>query len=375
MNPSADTELLFLLLRSGLHTETPDDTERLRTLCAEHGPDWPLLYRLSARQGMLAIAWDGVERLVREEAIPPEHQPSRTQKIRWAVNVERIEQTYARQWAAACELAERYAAAGIRTVVLKGFAAAVRYPVPEHRPCGDPDCFLPGAYEAGNRLAEQFGARVERDFYKHSHIVYKGLMVENHHFCTAIRGSRKAKRLERALQENLAQMPPTPLNGSHLKLPSPLFNALFLTVHGWGHFLNEGITLRQLCDWAMLLRTDGEAIDWARFRELISGRDRGMYAFAESTLRLAHAIFGTPIPDGTAPGKGLREADRRLLRDTLFDRNPVYNTEGSDWQKRFKMVRNMLNDRWKYRCFSETSSLGQLLRTGLAYLLERNPHL
>ena len=31
---------------------------------------------------------------------------------------------------------------------------------------------------------------------------------------------------------NLAQMPPTPLNGSHLELPSPLFNALFLTVHG-----------------------------------------------------------------------------------------------------------------------------------------------
>ena len=134
--------------------------------------------------------------------------------------------------------------------------------------------------------------------------------------------------------------------------------------------------IRQARDCQKALRfTDGEAIDWARFRELISGRDRGMYAFAESTLRLAHAIFGTPIPDGTAPGKGLREADRRLLRDTLFDRNPVYNTEGSDWQKRFKMVRNMLNDRWKYRCFSETSSLGQLLRTGLAYLLERNPHL
>lgn len=375
MNLNADTELLFLLLRSGLRTETPDDAERIRTLCAARKPDWAVIYKLAARQGVLAIAWDGLCRLVQEELLAPEWQPARTQKLQWGFNAERIGQTFARQWAVSRELAERYAAAGIRTIVLKGFAAAADYPTPEHRPCGDLDCFLPGAYEEGNRLAERFGAAVKRDFYKHSHIVYKGLTIENHHFCTAIRGSRRAKAFERALQEILAETPPALLKDSHLECPSPLFQALFLTVHAWVHFLNEGITLRILCDWAMLVRAHGEAVDWERFRQLTSERDRGMYRFAESTLRLGRSLFGVAIPAGIDPGQELAEADGRLIRDALYDRNPVYNTDAPNWRKRLKMAGNILNDRWKYRYFCEESSLRQLLRTGLAYLFERNPHL
>lgn len=375
MNLNADTELLFLLLRSGLRTETPDDAERIRTLCTARKPDWAVIYKLAARQGVLAIAWDGLSRLVQEELLAPEWQPARTLKLQWGFNAERIGQTFARQWAVSRELAERYAAAGIRTIVLKGFAAAADYPIPEHRPCGDLDCFLPGAYEEGNRLAEQFGATVKRDFYKHSHIAYKGLTIENHHFCTAIRGSRKAKVFERALQEILAETSPALLKDSRLECPSPLFQSLFLTVHAWVHFLNEGITLRILCDWAMLVRAHGEDVDWERFRQLVSERDRGMYRFAESTLRLGRSLFGVAIPAGIDPGQDLAEADGRLIRDALYDRIPVYNTDASNWLKRFKMAGNILNDRWKYRFFCEESSLRQLLRTGLAYLFERNPHL
>lgn len=375
MSPNADTELLFLLLRSGLRTAIPGDEERIRTLCAARKPDWADIYKMAARQGVLAIAWDGFCRLVQEGLLAPEWQPARTLKLQWGFNAERIGQTYARQWAVSRELAERYAAAGIRTIVLKGFSAAADYPIPEHRPCGDLDCFLPGAYEEGNRLAERFGAAVKRDFYKHSHIVYKGLTIENHHFCTAIRGSRRAKAFERALQEILAETPPALLKDSHLECPSPLFNALFLTVHAWGHFLNEGITLRILCDWAMLVRAHGEAVDWKRFRQLTAERDRGMYRFAESTLRLGRSLFGVPVPAGIDPGQGLGEVDGRLIRDALFDRNPVHNTEASNWRKRIKMAGNILNDRWKYHSFCEESSLRLLLRAGLAYLFERNPRL
>lgn len=64
-----------------------------------------------------------------------------------AYNVERIERRYGQQRRRAAELAAAYAEAGIRTVVLKGFAVSRLYPVPEHRPCGDLDCFLCGDYE------------------------------------------------------------------------------------------------------------------------------------------------------------------------------------------------------------------------------------
>lgn len=375
MTPNAETELLFLLLRAGLRTEKPDDGERLGALCAERTPDWSGLYGQAVRQGVLAIAWDGLNRFVQDRAIAPERLPDRRLKLQWGFNVERIERTYAKQWSVARELAERYAGAGIRTIVLKGFAAAADYPVPEHRPCGDLDCFLMGGYERGNRLAEQYGARVERDHYKHSHILYKGLTIENHQFCTAIRGSRRAKAFERELQNDLSESAPRFLNGSHLETPSPQFNALFLTVHAWGHFLSEGLTLRHLCDWALLLHAAGGRIDWNRFRESSVRRDRGMYAFAESTVRLAHLFLGVAVPQGLEIDTTLSERDERLLHDTLFDRNPVFNSEGTNWQKRSRIIGNMLHTRWKHKYFSDLSPLGEVLQKVGAYLFERTPRI
>ena len=164
---------LFAFLRAGVRSgDTPD-------IGGSTDDRWRELYTAASSQGVSALVWDGIRRL------PPELQPSRELRLRWAYNVERIERRYGQQRRRAAELAAAYAEAGIRTVVLKGFAVSRLYPVPEHRPCGDLDCFLCGDYERGNRVAEQVGAEVKRDYYKHSHIVFRGLTVENHRFCTA----------------------------------------------------------------------------------------------------------------------------------------------------------------------------------------------
>ena len=232
---------LFALLRAGVRSgDTPD----IGGLTDDR---WRELYTAASSQGVSALVWDGIRRL------PPESQPSRELRLRWAYNVERIERRYGQQRRRAAELAAAYAEAGIRTVVLKGLAVSRLYPVPEHRPCGDLDCFLCGDYERGNRVAEQVGAEVKRDFYKHSHIVFRGLTVENHRFCTAVRGSRRAKRFERHLQRLLAEGPLSCIPETALLVPPPDFNALFLVKHALSHFLTEGISLRHLCDWAVFI--------------------------------------------------------------------------------------------------------------------------
>ena len=221
---------LFALLRAGVRSgDTPD-------IGGSTDDRWRELYTAASSQGVSALVWDGIRRL------PPESQPSRELRLRWAYNVERIERRYGQQRRRAAELAAAYAEAGIRTVVLKGLAVSRLYPVPEHRPCGDLDCFLCGDYERGNRVAEQFVAEVKRDFYKHSHIVFRGLTVENHRFCTAVRGSRRAKRFERHLQRLLAEGPLSCIPETALLVPPPDFNALFLAKHALSHFLTEGIS-------------------------------------------------------------------------------------------------------------------------------------
>lgn len=93
------------------------------------------LFRLAARQGVLAVVYDAVSLL------PKENRPPRNLNLQWALSVENIENRYCMQLANGAELAGLWTAAGFRPVVLKGFAVSRYYPVPEHRECGDFDCF------------------------------------------------------------------------------------------------------------------------------------------------------------------------------------------------------------------------------------------
>lgn len=363
--------LLLLLVRAGIRKDA--DGEKLRFIdCEALRAEWATVYGEASSQGVLAVAWDGLQRLVADGAVPAEFMPSRTMKMQWAYNVEQIERRYRRQHEIAVELAEIYRKADIHTIVLKGLAVSGYYPVPEHRPCGDLDCFLGNGYEKGNIVAEQAGAVVERDYYKHSHIRYKGLMIENHRFCTAIRGSRRAKEFERRLQEVL-ETGRRYIGDSALESPSPLFNALFLAVHAWGHFLTEGISLRHLCDWAMLLKAEGADIDWPKFRAIVEARDKGLYAFAESMTRLSGHYLGVACDSFVCSCDS--DNDRQLMNDILYGRNAVFNTSASSWRKRWNMIVNYWSGRWKFSAYSSTNAVAYIFVIAVSYLFERNPKL
>ena len=348
---------LFALLRAGVRSgDTPD----IGGLTDDR---WRELYTAASSQGVSALVWDGIRRL------PPESQPSRELRLRWAYNVERIERRYGQQRRRAAELAAAYAEAGIRTVVLKGLAVSRLYPVPEHRPCGDLDCFLCGDYERGNRVAEQVGAEVKRDFYKHSHIVFRGLTVENHRFCTAVRGSRRAKRFERHLQRLLAEGPLSCIPETALLVPPPDFNALFLVKHALSHFLTEGISLH-LCDWAVFIDREGDAVDWTAFRK-VAAEDR-LLRFAEILSDLSVRYLGVarnPLP------AGVQALADRVLDNILYERRHLNDSPGGAWTKRMRLIGNLARDRWKYGEVYGRSFLLEGLRLSVGYLFDRNPEL
>ena len=62
--------------------------------------EWAEVIKLAAVQGVLAIAWDGLQKLIAEGKIPAEQQLSRDQMLRWLANIDSIEKSYARQKAA-----------------------------------------------------------------------------------------------------------------------------------------------------------------------------------------------------------------------------------------------------------------------------------
>ena len=343
---------------------------------------WPSIYRMAQEQGVLALVWEAMQRLAEAGELVAEQLPERKLKLQWAVNVEQIERRYRKQELRARELAAGFAERGIHTHVLKGLAVSGYYPRPEHRECGDLDCFLTldqahrqqhpeGAYEAGNRAAEALGAEVKRDYYKHSHIHFKGLMVENHQFCTAIRGRKERKAFERHLQELINREAPHYIEGSKLIRPSADFTALFLTVHSFQHFLSEGIKLRHILDWALLLKAEQEQIHWPEF-----------YAWCDRMhfTRFVHAVTAIAVQD---LGLEIRSSEivtesphrERVLDDVLYYGRSIFNTKGSAWQKRLALVRSKLRSNWKFRRIYGRSALGELLRGACGFFLERQPKL
>lgn len=60
---------------------------------------------------------------------------------------------------------------------------------------------------------------------------------------------------------------PVYIEATEIEIPSPLFNALFMVWHTRSHFFDEKVSLRQLLDWALLMKFyKQDGLDWSEFQ-------------------------------------------------------------------------------------------------------------
>ena len=253
MTPSE--EMLFALLRSSLH-ERDVELEYFQKATEK---DWKECQRMAVAQGVMALAWDAVLRL-------PKHlQPPLNLKLTWAMAVERYEERYLRYCKAISELSAFYAEHGIRTIQLKGVGFSTLYPIPSHREGGDIDIYTCSANQSqlsdveANHLADTLmghpGIDGEGVYYKHSNFHYKGIPIENHKCFLNIKEIKEAVTANEVLLRELKPEKATLAEGEIL-VPSATFNTLFIAFHSLQHY-GSGLSLHQLCDWAMILKHYG----------------------------------------------------------------------------------------------------------------------
>lgn len=336
-------KVLFSLLRAGLY-DIPVTLEKVLT-----SKEWEELFDMASNQGVVAVASEGLERL------PQEQRPPQELLLQWIVTSLQQKQLYSLQRKLAEELYGVWRAVGINVVELKGDSIGRLYHAPDTRYSCDFDCLL-SDYERGNQLMEQHGVDVNRDFYKNSSFRWKDLYVENHQFCTPIRGNKEMKRLERKLRRLLSE---------GTEEAWACFNALFLMEHAWTHFFENALTLKHLCDWAILRKMKRDFVDWNAFEQY--ARDVGFWKFAESMNHLADVL------DGIITIDNLNHKDRRLLDDMLTEKKDVSMNEG--WKTRFQLFRNYFAQSWKYKLFSNHSAMYSLLRTVNGFIFDRTPRI
>lgn len=344
---------------------------------------WQEVYELASRQGLTAVCFEPIKNL------PLEVTPPREVTLKWLLHAMKVEKVMKQKASVCREFATLIHNKGLELMVLKGMAVADYYPQPYHREFGDLDCYVykrldascatnphngniswSDGFERTNEVAKETGAKVECGHYKHSHIFYKGLEVENHCFSLPVRDSDNMKALERHLRRIVEKEPPIPIGDSYLLKPSPTFNALFLTAHAMTHFLYERIHLRHVMDWALFVSAEKDNIDWDDFNywSRLMHYDR----FVECLNVICNERLGCSFPvTGSSAVKAL--AGRVL--DDIFTHDTLYNKGFGRFRIRWELLRGLWNNRWKFTSVyqhSLTYVAGSLLK---GVLLDRKPQL
>jgi len=264
---------------------------RLLSDCTTEG--WTQMFKMAARQGLLAIAWDALEKLQAEHGGLCRGM-SRETRIRWALSIKHIEKVHLRQREALKELAGIFAESGMRVMVLKGLGLAEMYPRPEHRECGDLDIYLFGDFEKGNEVMRKMGIAVEYDGTKHSKFYYKGIPVENHKNFLNVTTTRVDKDLERELIRILQEQKcgSLDLGGITVVVPPPDFQMIFLTRHTITHFLASGLVLRHLYDFGIFYSAHAQEVDLDRIEKIF--KRESQHKLYRAFLDVLHIYLGMP---------------------------------------------------------------------------------
>lgn len=348
-------EQLLALLRLGLSTSTIEK-ENLSDFIMLSSDKWARLGDMARIQGVLGFVLDGIECL-EETPYGPTRELSKQQKLEWIGQVMQLEQGNKHQMEVMSDLALKWINEGCKVMLMKGQANGLLYPKPFHRSPGDIDCYLFENYQLGNEIAKRAGAVVDEGWYKHSQIFYKGEMFENHqyfdHTRDGIRGKQIEKELENALNVDSSEygsLTPTIL------MPPCQWNAMFLTYHACAHFVSEGLRLKQILDWAMFLVKHQQDVDWKRFYEYCERNHLRKFVDAMTTISVEH--LGLEINNSDiVVGSPYTE---KILNDTLYADDYVYNAGGSVWKCRWLVVKNLFKYRWKYEEIYEESVWKQL---------------
>ena len=324
--------------------------------------DWEQLYRFSKKHGIVAFIFDAIK------VVPKEFAPPKPITIKWIAHTLSIEDQMKKKERVAIEFAEELSKRDIQTTVLKGLAYASYYPNPYHREYGDLDCYLMGKKDEGDKITIEIGGKMEEAGYKHSHLYYKGLTIENHNYLTSFDNTKLGIKTEQLLQKHISEGC-RPIGDTKLQNPSADFNALFLIKHAQRHFIKEGICVRHLLDWAFFLKSESQNVNWEKIIPIMN--ECRILEFAKVMTRLCIEQLGMNI-DIESLCSPMKISDA-VLADILGEQPNLFHENFV--QKIGRIIRRFYR-MWKFRSLADESYC-RLVWNSLAFssYLKRNPKL
>lgn len=312
----------FALVRAGLWEKAGANHNVVINL--NENVDWEKVYQLAQEQSVQGIVLRGIEQRKRHNDklnIP------QALLLQWIGEVQLIEQRNKEMNAFVVELFEKLRNQGINALLVKGQGLAQCYEKPLWRTSGDVDLFLSDKDYSKAKvflLPLSHGNKPERRYSKELGVSIFKWYVELH-------GTQRTG-LSSSLDKEIDDLQKCAFNNredrfwlnenSKVFLPSADEDVLFVFTHLLKHFYKEeGVCLRQICDWCRLLWTFQNKIDLHKL-EL---RIQKMHLMAEWGAFGIIAVKYLGMPKDTMPfykeSSSRRRMCNRILSVILHERN------------------------------------------------------
>ena len=222
------------------------------------GLDWQMLYSFAFKQALLGLCFDGIERLGKEYPEELKLNPiGREQLMTWMGKAQQIRRQNMKVNAEAGKLFSMLRKNGFRCCILKGQGNALMYPNPYSRTPGDIDVWIDASRERIMEYAQKKFELEDDIRLQHLETSLDGVPIELHFFPCSMNNPIYHARLQKWFRRNAdlqcSHIVGLPDGAGDIAIPTTAFNVIYQLTHLYHHFFDEGIGMRQIIDYFLVV--------------------------------------------------------------------------------------------------------------------------
>ena len=220
--------------------------------------DWQQLYSFASKQAILGLCFDGIERLGKEYPEELKLNPiGRELLMTWMGKAQQIRRQNMKVNRVAAKLYSKFREDGMRCCILKGQGNALMYPNPYSRTPGDIDVWIDASRERIMEYAQKKFELGDDIRLQHLETSLDGVPVELHFFPCSMNNPIYHARLQIWFRRNAdlqcSHIVGLPEGAGDIAIPTTAFNVVYQLTHLYHHFFDEGIGMRQIIDYFLVV--------------------------------------------------------------------------------------------------------------------------
>ena len=222
------------------------------------GMDWQELYSFASKQALLGLCFEGIERLGKEYPEELRLNPiGRELLMTWMGKAQQIRRQNMKVNTVASKLFSMLREDGLRCCVLKGQGNALMYSNPYSRTPGDIDVWIDASRERIMEYAQKKFELEDDIRLQHLETSLDGVPVELHFFPCSMNNPIYHTRLQKWFRRNAdlqcSHIVGLPDEAGDIAIPTTAFNVVYQLTHLYHHFFDEGIGMRQIIDYFLVV--------------------------------------------------------------------------------------------------------------------------